>query len=196
MLAINNLSFNNQSMIFLKNIHENYIDNFYFPIIVSSVSMLVSLCIIIYNINDLFLLASDMDYTKEEKEEDEDDEIYEDNSNENPPQTKKESLILFQTFNMLTKKQLVKMTSPIWKNKNKDELIVIAIHKFIIHAIDNAKYIPKNSKYFLLTNRELLKKELIEFYGNNNLLEAICDQEKDEEKDEDTSDDNPNKKFD
>lgn len=93
----------------------------------------------------------DSEYSKT-SEEDEDSPI------------EKYSSVLFKSFSLLTKKQLVKMTGNKYKNKNKDELIVIAMYKFISKAVEHSHRLPKGVKLYIHDNKHLMKQELLELY--------------------------------
>ena len=74
------------------------------------------------------------------------------------------SSILFKSFSLLTKKQLLKMTGSKYKNKNKDELVVIAMYKFISKAVEHSNGLPKGVKLYINENKHLMKQELLELY--------------------------------
>ena len=78
--------------------------------------------------------------------------------------TEQYSSVLFKSFSLLTKKQLLKMTGKKYKNKNKDELVVIAMYKFISKAVDNSHHLPKGIKLFVKENKLSMKQELLELY--------------------------------
>jgi hypothetical protein len=74
------------------------------------------------------------------------------------------SSVLFKSFSLLTKKQLLKMTGSKYKNKNKDELVVIAMYKFISKAVEHSSRLPKGVKLYINENKHLMKQELLELY--------------------------------
>jgi hypothetical protein len=78
--------------------------------------------------------------------------------------TQEYTSVLFKSFSLLTKKQLLKMTGSKYKNKNKDELVVIAMYKFISKAVENSQRLPKGVKLFVKENKHSMKQELLELY--------------------------------
>ena len=91
-----------------------------------------------------YLLRSDSPFTEDEKD--------------------KYTSVLFEAFYLLTKRQLLRIVGSKYKNKNKVELIVIAIHKFISNAIDNSERLPKVVKIYVKENKEEMKLELLKLY--------------------------------
>lgn len=102
----------------------------------------------------------------EEDEEDEDDESYEDDSDDDEitDDSEKYSSVVQKAFTLLTKKQLISITGKKYKNKNKDELVVIALYKFMLSAVKKSDKLPKGIKHFVEANKDVLKSELLELY--------------------------------
>jgi CRISPR/Cas system-associated endonuclease Cas1 len=65
----------------------------------------------------------------------------------------------------MTKKQLLKITGNKYRNVNKDELIIIAMNKFIIASIENYKLMPQDSKSFVKENKDVMKDEFFKLYN-------------------------------
>jgi hypothetical protein len=78
--------------------------------------------------------------------------------------TEQYSSVLFKSFSLLTKKQLLKMSGSKYKYKNKDELVVIAMYKFISKAVEHSHHLPKGIKLFVKENKHSMKQELLELY--------------------------------
>ena len=95
----------------------------------------------------------DSEYSKTSDEEEDEDSP-----------TEQYSSVLFKSFSLLTKKQLLKMTGSKYKNKNKDELVVIAMYKFISKAVEHSNHLPKGIKLFVKENKHSMKQELFELY--------------------------------
>jgi hypothetical protein len=72
--------------------------------------------------------------------------------------------VMYKSFSLLNKKQLIKMTGQKHKYKNKDELIVIAMYKFMVKSIEKSDSLPKGIKIFVLANKKMMKEELLELY--------------------------------
>jgi hypothetical protein len=95
--------------------------------------------------------------------------------------------ILFKSFMIMTKKQLLKITGNKYKNSNKDELIIIAMTKFILNSIENYNYMPIDSKNFVKKNKEIMKDEFYELYKIHKMnqqfdkIEELKEQNKNEE---------------
>jgi hypothetical protein len=91
--------------------------------------------------------------------------------------------ILYKSFLLMTKKQLLKITGNKYKNVNKDELIIIAINKFILLSIKNFKLIPVDTKMYVKDNKEIMKDELFKLYNvkSKNEKEYIKDTINEEE---------------
>jgi len=77
--------------------------------------------------------------------------------------------VLYESFLLMTKKQLLKMTGSKYKNLNKDELIIIALTNFLASSIQNCKLIPSESKIFIQENKDIMKKELYILYNIKSL---------------------------
>jgi hypothetical protein len=88
--------------------------------------------------------------------------------------------ILYKSFLLMTKKQLLKITGNKYKNMCKDELIIIAINKFILHSIDNFKLMPSDAKNFVKKNKETMIDELYKLYKVQNKNEEECIQDSEE----------------
>ena len=73
--------------------------------------------------------------------------------------------ILYKSFLLMTKKQLLKITGNKYRNVNKDELIIIAMNKFIIASIENYKLMPQDSKNFVKENKDIMKDEFFKLYN-------------------------------
>ena len=73
--------------------------------------------------------------------------------------------ILYKSFLLMTKKQLLKITGNKYRNVNKDELIIIAMNKFIIASIENYKLMPTDSKNFVKENKDIMKDEFFKLYN-------------------------------
>ena len=95
----------------------------------------------------------DSEYSKTSDEDEEEDSP-----------TEQYSSVLFKSFSLLTKKQLLKMTGSKYKYKNKDELVVIAMYKFISKAVEHSHHLPKGIKLFVKENKHSMKQELLELY--------------------------------
>lgn len=98
--------------------------------------------------------------------------------------------ILYKSFLLMTKKQLLKITGSKYKNFNKDELIIIAMNKFILLSIENFKLIPVDTKMYVKDNKEIMKDELFKLYNvkSKNEKEYIKDTINEEEEYEVKSD--------
>jgi hypothetical protein len=86
-----------------------------------------------------------------EDEEEEDEEVDEDEEIEDKEEEQVETNILntgeqdshvYKGFNLMTKKQLIRFVGKEHTYKNKNELIIIAINKFILISIDRVDSIP------------------------------------------------------
>ena len=99
-------------------------------------------------------------------EDDDNDETYETESDddETTVNSEKYSSVVQKSFTLLTKKQLINITGKKYKNKNKEELVVIALYKFILTAVKKSEKLPRGIKHFVEANKELLKSELLELY--------------------------------
>ena len=107
----------------------------------------------------------DDDETYEENSEDEeDDEDSEDEEEDDEDNNEKYSSVIQKAFTLLTKKQLISITGKKYKNKNKDELVVIALYKFMLTSIIKSEKLPKGIKQFIEANKIMLKTELLELY--------------------------------
>jgi hypothetical protein len=88
---------------------------------------------------------------------------------------------------IMTKKQLLKITGNKYKNSNKDELIIIAMTKFIVNSIENYNYMPIDSKNFVKKNKEIMKDEFYELYKIHKMnqkldkIEELKEQNKNED---------------
>ena len=69
--------------------------------------------------------------------------------------------VLFKSFSLLTKKQLLKMIGRKYKNQNKDKLIVIAMYKFISNSVEHSDSLPKIVKLYVKENKHIMKEELL-----------------------------------
>ena len=106
------------------------------------------------------------DEEDENDENDEDDESYEDDSDDDEitDDSEKYSSVVQKAFTLLTKKQLISITGKKYKNKNKDELVVIALYKFMLSSVQKSDKLPKGIKHFVEANKDVLKSELLELY--------------------------------
>ena len=85
---------------------------------------------------------TDKDETdKNETIQKEDEEINED-----------DETVMYMAFSLMTKAQLIRFLGKSFRNKNKDELIVSAINKFVIISIDKIDKIPVCVKNFIKEN--------------------------------------------
>jgi len=91
--------------------------------------------------------------------------------------------ILYKSFLLMSKKQLLRITGIKYKNFNKDELIIIAMNKFIVSSIDNFKLMPIDAKNFVKENQETMKEEFFKLYNvkskeyNNDFFEDSASEE-------------------
>lgn len=91
---------------------------------------------------------------------------YEENQNEDDTSEDDQyTSILYKSFLLMTKKQLLKITGNKYRNVNKDELIIIAMNKFIIASIENYKLMPQDSKSFVRENKDVMKDEFFKLYN-------------------------------
>lgn len=74
--------------------------------------------------------------------------------------------ILYKSFSLMTNKQLVKIVGNKYKYKNKDELIILSISKFIQMSIENTD-LPVIVKKFIVENNEEMTEELYQLYKVN-----------------------------
>lgn len=102
----------------------------------------------------------DDDSTPDENENDSDTS----DDDENIKEAQQYTSVMYKSFSLLNKKQLIKMTGQKHKYKNKDELIVIAMYKFMIKSIEKSDSLPKGIKIFALANKKIMKEELLELY--------------------------------
>jgi hypothetical protein len=150
----------------------------------------MSVCILPITLTFLTILLSTFlcnkfikndDISNDNFEEDDDDDNDNDNDNESLSDTNKldsdtsededynndiqqYSSVMYKAFALLNKKQLIKMTGNKYKYKNKDELIVIAMYKFMIKSIEKSDSLPKGIKIFAIANKKIMKEELLELY--------------------------------
>jgi len=73
--------------------------------------------------------------------------------------------ILYKSFSLLTKKQLLKITGKKYLYENKDVLIVLAINKFIFKSIQNNEKIPSMVKKFVKQNKNEMLDENLKSFG-------------------------------
>jgi hypothetical protein len=73
--------------------------------------------------------------------------------------------ILYKSFLLMTKKQLLRIAGIKYKNVNKDELIILAMNKFILLSIENFKLIPIDTKMYIENNKNIMKEELFKLYN-------------------------------
>lgn len=122
------------------------------------------------HIDEMEQTYENVDKNNNDYEEDSDDDAtsidseYSKTSDEEDSPTQEYTSVLFKSFSLLTKKQLLKMTGSKYKNKNKDELVVIAMYKFISKAVENSQRLPKGVKLFVKENKNSMKQELLELY--------------------------------
>jgi hypothetical protein len=85
--------------------------------------------------------------------------------------------ILYKSFSLLTKKQLLKITGKKYKYENKDILIVLAINKFIFKSIQNNEQLPSMVKKFVKQNKNQMLDETLKSYGleMKHKVEEDCD---------------------
>ena len=105
--------------------------------------------------------------------------------------------ILYKSFLLMTKKQLLKITGSKYKNVNKDELIIIAMNKFILLSIENFKLIPVDTKMYVKDNKEIMKDELFKLYNvksknEKEYIKDIINEEEEYELESETESDSVN----
>ena len=100
----------------------------------------------------------------EDEDDNDDDESYDDTEDDELTDSEKYSSVVQKAFTLLTKKQLISITGKKYKNKNKDELVVIALYKFMLSAVKKSDKLPKGIKHFVEANKDMLKSELLELY--------------------------------
>lgn len=95
----------------------------------------------------------DEDEVEEEQVEEEDQDEKEDDNNNleetNILKTGEEDSRVYKGFNLMTKKQLIRFVGKEHTYKNKNELIIIAINKFILISIDRVDSIPVFVRRFI-----------------------------------------------
>lgn len=90
------------------------------------------------------------------------DESESDVSNET---SEKMNTVLYKSFSLLTKKQLLDITGSKYKYETKEILIAIAINKVIFRSLQNFEKLPVMVKKFLMVNKEEMLNETLESYG-------------------------------
>jgi hypothetical protein len=137
--------------------------------------------------------SDDEPEAEQEQEQEPEPEQADENFNSSEESEDKYTSILFKSFMIMTKKQLLKITGNKYKNSNKDELIIIAMTKFIVNSIENYNYMPIDSKNFVKKNKEIMKEEFYELYKihkmNQNMdkvIDEISESENEVEEELDT----------
>jgi hypothetical protein len=112
------------------------------------------------------------DYKKHDYEKDDDvssstqDEIVDgqiDTSEENY------SSVFYESLNLMTKKQLLRIIGVRFRNLNKDQIITMIMGKLIINAVENNIYITKESKNFIRENEKKMESEFFSLYDIKNI---------------------------
>jgi hypothetical protein len=85
----------------------------------------------------------------QENQEDENQEDEEEKEETNILKTGEENSHVYKGFNLMTKKQLIRFVGREHTYKNKNELIIIAINKFILISIDRVDSIPVFVKKYI-----------------------------------------------
>jgi hypothetical protein len=120
-------------------------------------------------------------------------EFDEDRNDDDTSEDDQYTSILYKSFLLMTKKQLLKITGNKYRNVNKDELIIIAMNKFIIASIENYKLMPQDSKNFVKENKDIMKDEFFKLYNVkskeflDNITERNLDDSNSEESDSEES---------
>jgi hypothetical protein len=94
---------------------------------------------------------------EDEEQEDEDQENQEDENQEDEEEKEETNILktgeenshVYKGFNLMTKKQLIRFVGREHTYKNKNELIIIAINKFILISIDRVDSIPVFVKKYI-----------------------------------------------
>ena len=98
---------------------------------------------------------------EDQEDEGDEDEDQEDQGDEGQGEEKEETNILktgeedshvYKGFNLMTKKQLIRFVGKEHTYKNKNELIIIAINKFILISIDRVDSIPVFVRNYIKNN--------------------------------------------
>jgi len=95
---------------------------------------------------------------EEEVEDDEEEEVVEDDEEVDDKETNilktgEEDSHVYKGFNLMTKKQLIRFVGKEHTYKNKNELIIIAINKFILISIDRVDSIPVFVRNYIKNNK-------------------------------------------
>jgi hypothetical protein len=98
------------------------------------------------------------DDEEEEVEDDEEEEVVEDDEEVDDKETNilktgEEDSHVYKGFNLMTKKQLIRFVGKEHTYKNKNELIIIAINKFILISIDRVDSIPVFVRNYIKNNK-------------------------------------------
>jgi hypothetical protein len=153
----------------------NFLATCVMPITITLLAILVSSFICITSSKDEDKDEDDDENENEEEEDDDDDgstpeenaiddDTSDDDENNYVNENQQYTSVMYKSFSLLNKKQLIKLTGQKHKYKNKDELIVIAMYKFMIKSIEKSDSLPKGIKVFILANKKIMKNELLELY--------------------------------
>jgi hypothetical protein len=115
------------------------------------------------------------EYEEESEYESVDNSITEDT--EKSEISEEATSVLYKSFSLLTKKQLLKITGKKYIYENKDVLIVLAINKFIFKSIQNNEKIPSMVKKFVKQNKNQMLDENLKSFGleMKHKVEEDCD---------------------
>lgn len=153
----------------------NFIATCVIPVTITLIAILVSSLICnTYTKNDTIPnnISNESESNNDDDEDDDtpseknvlDSDTSDDDENDNSNNKLQYSSVMYRSFSHLNKKQLIKMTGQKHKNKNKNELIVIAMYKFMIKSIEKSDSLPKGIKVFAIANKKIMKQELLELY--------------------------------
>lgn len=78
------------------------------------------------------------------------------------------SSVFFNSLDLMTKKQLLRIIGVRFRNLNKDQIITIIMGKLIINAVENNIYITKESKNFIRENEKKMESEFFSLYNIKN----------------------------
>jgi hypothetical protein len=76
------------------------------------------------------------------------------------------SSVFYDTLNLMTKKQLLKIAGLRCKHFNKSAIIVIVMNKLVLNAVETNMYIPKESIKFIRNKQNKMESE---FFRINNI---------------------------
>jgi hypothetical protein len=119
--------------------------------------------------------SSDVKEIVEEEVVDEIDEIdendYESNSEDDAStidNDEKYTSVIQKAFTLITRRQLLSITGRKYISEKKEKLVVIAMYKFLLTSVEKSDKLTKGIKLFVESNKEMLKKELLELYEVDN----------------------------